>query len=703
MEANINCAENDHEGILQKAICSFNTYDSYRYGIPWVCLMNPDGSYNFQTKIGRYGSDKGREGDLLVDSPQKGRVYGYGQKDYRGSNSLIAYARWDGEKFIECDRTGTPGLPHIGNGNEKAKRTIPILEDNPVREAANRERLKEDPVPLYPYPVKTSMYKHQIRGANMAMLTMGLINPGKTADMESRDPGISKEIPLTGYIQHTHYGFSFLFEMGCGKSLTAIAVMGAAYRMKKIKKVLVVAPASVCSVWKNELSGFAGFPFSSRILTGTKDQRLKSLAGLKDAVEGKDEDKNEENSEDYIPGENAGEDPLKIAIINYESVWRPEMYKEIESWCPDMVIADESQRIKSLKAKQSKAMHKLGRMAKYRLILSGTPIQNNALDLFSQYLFLAPEVFGNNFFEFRSRYAVMGGYEGREVIGYKNLDELIRREYDIGYRVTKKDALDLPEQVFETIPVHMDRKTENLYNKLVESCIAELEEEKTVKLDNVLTKLLRLQQFTGGFLKTDEAPEPEKIFDGKLDALSDILEDHVISSGKKLVIFCRFKAEIKAIKELLEKKKIKYGCIYGEVSMQDRGDIVSKFQTDPETKVFLAQEDTAGLGITLTAADTAVYYSVNYNYASYAQSLARIHRIGQHNTCTYIHLVCEGTVDEKVLEALQCKEETAKLIVDDWKKYFKKAGRKAKKSAAAARPGQTDGEAAGDRSGGVCP
>ena len=128
--------------------------------------------------------------------------------------------------------------------------------------------------------------------------------------------------------------------------------------------------------------------------------------------------------------------------------------------------------------------------------------------------------------------------------------------------------------------------------------------------------------------------------------------------------------DIDIIGQMLKKKKLRYGEIYGDVKLEDRGDIVKDFQTNPETMVFLAQIDTAGLGITLTAADTCVYYSVNFNYAAYSQSLARIHRIGQKNACTYIHLITEGTIDEVVLKALAKKEDLAKTVVDTWRDYF---------------------------------
>lgn len=436
--------------------------------------------------------------------------------------------------------------------------------------------------------------------------------------------------------------------MGCGKTLTAIAVVGAAYEMGAIEKVLVVAPTSVCAVWPKEFDDYATFKYKVNVMLGDKKQRIKELEALK-----------------AFPFK-----ALKVAVINYESTWRDGIFEALMDWKPDLVIADESQRIKTHDAQQSKAMHKLGDIAKYKLILSGTPVQNNAIDIFSQYRFLDPTVFGSNFYAFRGRYAIMGGFSNRQIVGYKDLDELIRKEHSIAYRVTKNEALDLPEQTFLTRYITMDAKDKNLYTQIKKNSFAELEGGGQISAPTVLTKLLRLQQFTGGFIQADDGAKPELVFKGKLDALEDIFDDYVIDAGKKLVVFCRFRPEIDLIQKLMDKKKIRYCSIYGDIKIDDRGDIVKEFQTNPDVKVFLAQIDTAGLGITLTAADTCVYYSENFNYAAYSQSLARIHRIGQRNCCTYIHLVVKGTIDETVLKALAKKEDLAKTIVDDWKSYF---------------------------------
>lgn len=447
-------------------------------------------------------------------------------------------------------------------------------------------------------------------------------------------------------------GFGFLFEMGCGKTLTAIAVAGTGYKLGHLRRVLIVAPTSVCAVWPKEFQEYADFPYTVRTLLGTKTQRLKELDDLEKWP---------------FPA-------LLVAVINYESTWREGIFERLQAFDADLIICDESQRIKTHDAAQSKAMHRLGDQARYKLILSGTPVQNDAMDIFSQYRFLDPTIFGQNYYTFRSRYAVMGGFNKKQVVGYRDMDELIRKEHSIAYRVTKEEAVDLPEQTFENRIVALGKKERGIYNQLKRDSVAQLEDGGQVTATTVLTRLLRLQQFTGGFLVEDEAMKPQLVSRGKLDALADILQDYVIEGRKKLVIFARFIPEVMEIIKLatvmLNKAKKSCVAIYGDIPKEQRGDIVRQFQTDPDTMVFVGQIDTAGTGITLTAADTCVYYSVNFNYATYSQSLSRIHRIGQKNRCTYIHLVTEKTVDETILRALARKEDLAKTVVDDWRRLF---------------------------------
>ena len=477
-----------------------------------------------------------------------------------------------------------------------------------TRREIDAERLTEDPAPLLPYPVKANLYKHQIRGANMALRAFGAL--------DAKTPG---------------GGFGELFEMGCGKTLTTIAVAGALYNMGKIDRVLVVAPTSVCSVWPHDLNQFAAFPWEARVLLGDKKKRLKALNEL----------------------ENWPFKALRIAVINYESTHREGIFEALAAYKPDLIVCDESQRIKNPSAAQSKALHKLGDAAPFRMILSGTPVQNNAVDLYSQYRFLDPAVYGANFYAFKNRYCIMGGYGQHQIVGYRNMDELVEKEHSVAYRVTKEECLDLPQQTFINRYVQFTDAEQAIYEQLRKSSFLELETGENVTATTILTMYLRLMQLTGGFLTADESTRPKQVNTAKLDALADIVDDYVVDAGKKLVIFARFRAEIAAIENLLRLRKIQYGSIYGDVPMEERGKIVEDFQTNPDTKVFVAQIQTAGLGITLHAASTAVFYSYDYNYANYAQALARIHRIGQRFPVTYIHLVVDGSIDEKILAALE--------------------------------------------------
>lgn len=494
-----------------------------------------------------------------------------------------------------------------------------------TRREIDAERLAEDPAPLLPYPVKANLYKHQIRGANMALRAFGAL--------DAKTPG---------------GGFGELFEMGCGKTLTTIAVAGALYNLGKIDRVLVVAPTSVCSVWPHDLNQFATFPWEARVLLGDKKKRLKALNEL----------------------ENWPFKALRIAVINYESTHREGIFEALAAYKPDLIVCDESQRIKNPSAAQSKALHKLGDAAPFRMILSGTPVQNNAVDLYSQYRFLDPAVYGANFYAFKNRYCIMGGYGQHQIVGYRNMDELVEKEHSVAYRVTKEECLDLPQQTFINRYVQFTDAEQAIYEQLRKSSFLELETGENVTATTILTMYLRLMQLTGGFLTADESTRPKQVNTAKLDALADIVDDYVVDADKKLVIFARFRAEIAAIENLLRLRKIQYGSIYGDVPMEERGKIVEDFQTNPDTKVFVAQIQTAGLGITLHAASTAVFYSYDYNYANYAQALARIHRIGQRLPVTYIHLVVDGSIDEKILAALENKEDMAKTVVDSWREVL---------------------------------
>ena len=401
--------------------------------------------------------------------------------------------------------------------------------------------------------------------------------------------------------------------------------------------MLVVAPLSILGVWEDEFAKFADFRYTLAVLTGSGTKKADTLRHLTGS-------------------------PLQVAVVNYESAWRLE--KEILAWKPDLIIADEGHKIKTHNIAASKAMHKIGAQAAYRLLLTGTVITNKAIDVFSQYKFLNPAIFGQSFYSWRNRYFDMRGYGNHTPVLKRSMEQdLMRRLHCIAYRATKAECLDLPETTDIVRYVDLEPAAVKLYRDLVKESYAELGQSE-ITVTNILTRLLRLSQLTGGFLGDDEGNAPQRVSTAKMAALEDIV-DEVTQEGKKLVVIARFVPEIRAIYQMLEKRGIGYSYIMGEV--KNRDEQVAAFQNSPDTQVFVGQIATAGLGITLTAASTMVFYSEDYSMSNFEQAKARIHRVGQKENCTYLYLVARGTVDEKVLKALRDKADLARTLVDDYR------------------------------------
>ena len=405
----------------------------------------------------------------------------------------------------------------------------------------------------------------------------------------------------------------------------------------KIKKLLIVCPLSICGVWEEEFSKFADFDYNLKILKGSLEKKIETLYSLEGRA-------------------------VQVAVVNYESVWRIE--RQIKNWHPDMIICDESHKIKTHNISVSKSLHRLGEKTRYKMILTGTAITNKAIDIFSQYKFLEPRIFGKSFYTFRNHYFDMVGYGNHTPVLKESMkDELKNKIHSIAFVAKKSECLDLPETTEIIRKIELESHAMNTYKRLVRDSFAQLQNSE-VTVTNVLTKILRLSQLTGGFLGDDEGKNVHQISKAKLNALEDII-DEVTASGKKLVIMARFIPEIAAIKKLLTDKKINFSIITGEI--KNRADEIAKFQNDTDVLVFVGQIATAGLGITLTAASTMVFYSLDYSMSNFEQAKARIHRTGQKENCTYIYLIAANTVDEKIMKALKNKVNLAKSLIDDYK------------------------------------
>ena len=464
-----------------------------------------------------------------------------------------------------------------------------------------------------PMPVKAKPYAHQYKAFEFACTKFGIL-PGEFSS-----------------------GVALLMEMGTGKTITSIGIAGILYQFGKIERVLVVAPLSILGVWEEEFSRFADYPYTLTVLKGPSSKKVETLHTV-------------------------GRNGLQIVVVNYESAWRIE--KELLAFDADLIIADEAHKLKEARTSQSKAMHHFGDEARYKLLLTGTAITNRELDVFSQYRYLNRKVFGDSFYVFRNRYFDMVGY-GNHIPRFRNymLDDFLQRMHSIAFRVTKEECLDLPGITEEVRTVELEPKAMKIYKELQKESYTELGK-KEVSAVNILTKLLRLSQVTGGHL-TDDEGDNNAVSTAKLDALADIL-DSAMAEEKKIVVMARFVPELNDIEALLKKKGIGFASVRGGV--KNREEEIRRFQEDSDCRVFVGQIAAAGLGITLTAASTMVFYSLDYSMSNFEQAKARIHRVSQTENCLYIYLVAKGTVDAKVLRALRQKVDLAKALVDDYRK-----------------------------------
>ena len=293
---------------------------------------------------------------------------------------------------------------------------------------------------------------------------------------------------------------------GTGKTLTSIAIVGQLWKDRRIRKALIVAPLSILGVWEEEFQKFAAFGYEMTLLTGSLAHKAETIRS-------------------------ASSPSLQVLVVNYESAWRLET--ELLRWRPDCIIADECHKIKTHNARASKTMHKLGVAAKYRLALTCTVITNKPIDVFSQYKFADPSVFGGSFYIFRNRYFDMTGYGKYTPVMKQAMEtEFTQRLHSIAFRATKAECLDLPDTTDVIQRIDLEPAALRAYRQLVKDSYTELQD-GAVTVTNVLTRLLRLSQLTGGFLGSDDDPRPEKVSSAKLDALEEILES---ADGQKLVI-----------------------------------------------------------------------------------------------------------------------------------------------------------------------
>ena len=330
---------------------------------------------------------------------------------------------------------------------------------------------------------------------------------------------------------------------------------------------------------------------------------------------------------------------------------------------------DESSRIKHPGALRTKAILKFGQMASYRRILTGTPITKGAEDLYSQFRFLDPYILKHDsFYSFRARYCVMGGFESKQVVAYQNLSELTRNIEGHSFRVLKRDCLDLPDKIYQRHPVELSKNQRRLYDQMRKEFVAEMDGER-VDSPLALTRILRLQQIVCGWFPGDDGVKAiDEKKNPRLEALLDIISN---IDSSKVIIWSRFRADQKVLECALKQLSVSY---HGGVPNDERATAVKRFQEDPDVRFFIGNPATAGLGLNLTAASYAIYYSNSFDLETRLQSEDRCHRIGTKNNVTYIDLEAPRTVDSKIIKALRAKKSVADLVNQDPVAFFMEDG-----------------------------
>jgi SNF2 family DNA or RNA helicase len=342
---------------------------------------------------------------------------------------------------------------------------------------------------------------------------------------------------------------------------------------------------------------------------------------------------------------------------------------------PDMLLAvDESTTIKSRTAARTKALTRIAKHVKYKRILTGSPITQSPLDLFSQCEFLERGCLQQaSYWGFLNRYAkvqrrTLGAHSFQQVMGYQNLDELNRIIQPFSYRVRKEECLDLPDKVYVQREVEFTPEQKAAYNTMKKAAMAFLAEGQ-VTASTVLSQMLRMQQICSGYVKTDEGVLVE-LPTNKIKALMAAIEE----TDGKMIIWCNFTHDLKRVAAELKAVygEQSYRLFYGDVSTEDRTDIVNQFQ-DPASplRFFVGQPRSGGYGLTLTEAKTVIYYSNGFDLEVRLQSEDRAHRIGQTNKVTYIDIVTAQSVDSKILFALRRKLNLAtEVMAEGYKKWL---------------------------------
>ena len=441
-------------------------------------------------------------------------------------------------------------------------------------------------------------------------------------------------------------------DMGTGKSFMLINNVAMLYDKGKINGFLIVAPKGVYRNW-----------FDTEIPKHLPDHVVYRMAIWSPSPR-----KAEQQAMDELF--TVTED-LKILVMNVEafSTAKGTAYaKRFLLVHNAMMAIDESTTIKTPGSARSKNTEKVGRGARFRRILTGSPVTKSPLDLYQQCAFLSDGCLDvSSYYVFQARYAVtverqLNTHSFKQIVGYRRLDELKAKLDRFAFRVKKEDCLDLPDKLYVKREVDLTPEQTRYYNEMKAFAMAQIDG-GLVSTVNALTQLMRLHQIVCGHVKLDDGTVIE-LPNKRMDELLSVVEE----TDGKLIIWANYRHDIEAIKLALSKEygMNAVGMYYGDTDMDERKRVLEEFQNpDSEMRFFVGNPSTGGYGLTLTAASTMVYYSNSFDLEKRLQSEDRAHRIGQTKNVTYIDLMAVGTVDEKIVKALRAKIDIATQVLGE--------------------------------------
>ena len=435
--------------------------------------------------------------------------------------------------------------------------------------------------------------------------------------------------------------YALHMEAGTGKTAVAIKWIESILQ-KQDHRVLIFAPPIVCDHWVKEFERFS--QVSAVSATGSTQKKLKAF-----------------------------ESKSKIIVTNYEAVRSKDVLREIYKFAPTVLICDESQRIKSPSAKQSKEIYKISKDCSFKLNMTGTPITNSEMDLFQQFLILdGGQTFGNNFFSFRAKYFEDKNARKRGMHNYfpdwqiriTARDEIARILAKRAFVARKSECLDLPDMVYNTIDVELSIEQKKSYVEMKKDFLTFVKDAQGDIHSSAgrlaITKALRLQQIVSGFISTEEENEVSFSKNPRLDALKELLMDLPLP----VIVWASFRQNYKAIEKVCVELGLRYGFLIGGQSENHRRQTLNDFR-EKKLDVLIANQGAGGVGVNLIEAPNAIYFSRDFSLEKDIQSEARNYRGGSeiHEKITRYDLVAKGTIDEDILFALKNKKNVLEFLL----------------------------------------